>query len=72
LFFFTKEDGTENASTTSNSIISQTFWRLVGTCIGFTFGFLLLAAYRLHFLAKKITLQIVRLFETLEKITSKK
>lgn len=45
---------------------------MVGTCIGFTFGFLIVAAYRLHFLAKKITLQIVRLFETLEKITSKK
>lgn len=40
--------------------------------VGFTAGFLMLAAYRLKLLAKKITLQIVRLFETLEKITSNK
>ena len=33
-------------------------------------GFLILTGYRLNLLARKITLQIVRLFETLEKITS--
>jgi sensor histidine kinase YesM len=35
----------------------------------FTFVFLLVASWRLQVLAKKITMQIVRLFETLEQIT---
>ena len=52
-----------------NDTYSQLFNKYMSLFGTFTFVFLLVASWRLQVLAKKITLQIVRLFETLEQIT---
>lgn len=52
-----------------NDTYAQLFNKYMSLFGTFTFVFLLVASWRLQVLAKKITMQIVRLFETLEQIT---
>ncbi len=54
----------------SHTVIKKSLEKLIIVVVSCTILFLIFVAYRLQILAKKITLQIVRLFETLEQVTS--
>lgn len=72
LVYLYSDNGATQAYRFGEDILITSFRKLVIISVSFTAGFLILAAFRLRLLAKKITLQIVRLYETLEKITSNK